>query len=162
MVYVLQNLYEAHKAAPGGVTMEIGSYQGRTTKAILDFLNLIYSDRAPLVITVDPYGSKFYNSGDSKGDLNYGDNLYLDLKKNTLTYSNHAHFKVTSFEALAILPGLHYYREGISNRMDSFSFVFLDGEHDLDTVMKEHNVLTNFLLTGGRMVVDNVDNVVVF
>lgn len=166
MEFVLHHCYEAHRQAiedgrdSNDLTIEVGSFRGQTALAILDLLQNTYTHRPPpMLFTVDPYGSKPYESGDSSGAIDYGDDIYTSQKQRLAPYPNHAHFLMRSTDFFYCVVGTPYWMRGQRKLVERFRFVLLDGEHSTDVVMEEVNHIKNFglMASGGRVVIDNVD-----
>ena len=157
MEFLLKHFHLAHLAAPGGLSIEIGSYAGDTAKAMLTHLSSLYPVDPPMVFTVDPYGRKRYNGGDCVGELTYGHDLFLHLKKNLVGFTNHAHFLLSSFDFISGVLGAKHWNNGQERVIADLTYVLLDGEHDQFTVCTELKALEPYLAHGGRVVIDNVD-----
>ena len=158
MAYLLANAAQAHLDAPGGLSVEVGSFCGETSVALLELLGALYKPGpVPYLFTVDPYGEKVYNSGDTLGMLDYTADHYTVLKARTLLYTQHTHFMLPGTMFFDLLIGAPYWVKGVEKRVGGFTFVFLDGEHDLATVKAELDLVRPHMRTGGRIVIDNVD-----
>lgn len=157
--YVLEHAYEALRAAPQRPVVEIGSYKGATALALLELV--AHMGQEPLICTVDPYGGKPYKGAgvvwDYPGGL-YRDPVYLAQKANLVAWANHAHFLMTGVHFLRRVVGMPYWRNGVEQPLERFSFVFLDGDHDKGTVLTELSLVIQYLAPGGRCVIDNVDS----
>lgn len=157
--FVLEHAKAAFEAVPEGPALEIGSFKGGTALALLALHDW------PLLITVDPYGSKDYKGGDlvlPAWTGTYGDACYVAHKSNLATAENHAHFLMTGVEFLKRLP-ITFWRQGepllAGNYISGggFAFAFVDGEHDCETVLEEIGLLLARVARGGRIIVDNID-----
>jgi hypothetical protein len=156
MEFVLKHFYLAHKAAPGGLSIEVGSYAGDTARSMLTILAEIYQD-PPTLFTVDPYGRRRYHSGDCEGELLFGNDLFIHQKKMLAGYTNHAHFLLTSFHFIEGVLDKSYWHSGVEKKITNFTYVLLDGEHNLETVEVELTEFKSRMAPGGRIVIDNVD-----
>lgn len=154
---------EAHAAAPGGLSLEIGTWRGGTALVFLRLLERLYPVAArPMLFTIDPYGDKPYNGGDSPArPALYGDSDYVIMKKLLARFPHHAHFYMTSEEFFAKRRAAQcraYWRNGQQGYLDGISFVLIDGEHDATTIENDLTAAYRILSPDGLIVIDNVDN----
>lgn len=155
----------AYDQAPLGHALEVGTRAGGSAFIWLKLLEAIYGAAgAPTLFTVDPYGQRPYHDGAMQGRYTYGPDLYQRQKQLLAPFSNHVHFNMTSreFFAIATTPkfSLRYWRNGTPRPYRGFSWVYLDGEHDVATVAMELQYVfgtADFLAPGGLVCVDNVD-----
>jgi hypothetical protein len=156
--FVLQHaLLALERSESLSLTMlEIGSYKGGTSLALLDLADLCTP--RPFLFTVDPYGGKPYNGGNVLlyGGL-YSNPVYVAHKLNTARFPNHAHFYMTGEQFLRRVVGATYWYECQERKIDDFVFAFVDGDHDRTTVLTELDRLLPHMADGGRIVIDNVD-----
>jgi len=157
----LAHLEEQKRGSFDCLTLEIGAYKGATTLAILELMRCLHpADRQPLVVTVDPYGGKPYNGGNTAGihtDQLYGDPIYGTAKTNLAAYTNHAHFLLTGEDFLRRCMGARYWQLGEPRVLNHVTFAFVDGDHDAHTIVAECQLLIPLMRPGARLVVDNVD-----
>src|SRR2546425_2842969 len=113
-------------------SLEIGTCRGGSAMAFLKSLRLVWRSDPPMLFTVDPYGNKDYPGSQET----YGDNEYLEAKRNLAIYPNHAHFLLAGIEFINYLP-FHYWDNGQKYSLTRFGFAFLDGQHDALTVLAE-------------------------
>lgn len=174
----------AHRRAPGGISIEIGTRCGGSALMFLRLLERLYpSDlHRPLLVTVDPYGDKPYDGGTPL----YGDEHYVAMRKLLARFPNHQHYTLTSVDFFSRMPGARFWRGrrtahatilaapgqpigtapvnvGIEQRFaqNNTAFVLLDGQHDWFTILEELNALylaTSWMHRRGVVVVDNVDS----
>ena len=151
--------HEAHRQAPGGLSIEIGTRHGGSAWLCLKILETRYPDPAlrPALFTVDPYGGKPYYGGDGVFWDIYGDADYTRAKNLLAGFPNHAHFLLTGESFFGTLLGATYWRNAREHTIDQLTFVFLDGDHDARTVIKELTVAWDTLAPGGIILIDNVD-----
>jgi hypothetical protein len=153
--FVLENAAQV----PYGPALEIGSFKGGTALALLALRDW------PLLVTVDPYGSKDYKGGDlllPKETGTYGDEIYVAHKCLLANAEDHAHFLMTGEEFLKHVVGkvgasARFWKKGEEYSYSKFGFAFVDGEHDRETVLREIDLLMPHMLPGGRVIIDNID-----
>lgn len=147
---------EAHERAPGGLSIEVGTREGGSALVWLLLLREIYGDAPPPLFTVDPYGGKDY-----EGTHIYHDGHYLLSKAALGPYPNHAHFLLRSMDFFAPLAHRPYWRNRVEYKIDNFSFVFLDGEHQTPAITEEMQVLLGpdrLMAPTGTILIDNANH----
>lgn len=156
---------EAHHMAPGGLSLEIGTWRGGTAYVFLKLLERLYpAATRPMLFTVDPYGDKPYNGGDATArPALYGDADYVIMKKLLARFPNHAHFYMTSEEFFRIVHSykqspLSYWWSNREHRVENVAFALIDGEHDAETIGSDVDDAWRVLAPDGVLVVDNIDN----
>lgn len=155
---------EAHHAAPGGLSLEIGTWRGGTAFVFLRLLERLYpAHERPMLFTIDPYGDKPYNGGDGKPEPLYGNNDYVIMKKLLARFPNHAHFYMTSDTFFGNVGeddhALDFWWSGKQSSAEKqVVFALIDGEHDVLSI--ENDVRNSILMArhGAIIVVDNIDN----
>lgn len=160
MRFVLTHAQLAMQANPTLPILEIGSFKGETAEALIKVALLTLDlghNPPPFLFTVDPYGAKPYNGGDCYGIIGYGEDVYVAQKTRLAPYDNHAHFYMTGTAFLHMAPLFYWWYRGKQYDARNFSFVFLDGEHDLDGIERDLQLLIGRLVPGSRVVIDNVD-----
>ena len=146
----------AHAAAPGGISLEVGTRAGGTALLFLKSLERMY-EKPPLLVTVDPYGEKPWSVGVIDPlNYKYGDEHYLTAKKLLAPYANHIHFNLLS-EDFWRLEGVPVWRAGTSTSLTDLTFAFLDGDHSPYAVMVDAIHVVKNLRKGGLLLIDNVD-----
>lgn len=139
---VMRAFLKAHQRRPGGLSMEIGTFEGATARMLLLALDDLYDGIPPFLVTCDPYGGKPYQGGqviDGKSaifdgkDLGYDERAYMRMKKALATWPNHAHYPVRSYEMLPNMAAFWPFPQ--SERI--VTFVLLDGEHNAETIFNE-------------------------
>lgn len=135
--------------------LEIGTRSGGSALLILRLLDLVYPPpaRRPLVLTVDPYGSRPYEGAASE----YNDRHYRAMKQALAGYSNHVHYMMDSELFLRQLDQLYLWRGGSRLPLDHFSLVYLDGSHDPGVVWTEIERLLPRVIPRGFLIVDDTD-----
>jgi len=158
---------QAHLAAPGGISIELGTRKGGSALLFLQLLLRMYPVCQPMLFTVDPYGLKPYHGGDCVIENGlYGDDEYLAAKSLLRGYPNHAHFLTDSKSFLSRCLRLSLYRNGRKGELADASFIFHDGDHsadaicgDLGTILLGLSLPTTqaaWLKRNGTVVIDNV------
>lgn len=149
----------AHRRAPGGLSIEVGTRRGGSAFLMLSMIRDLYPERdRPMLFTVDPYGKKPYFGGDGiVSEGLYGAEEYLAMKRLLSGFSNHAHWYLESSDFFLAAPTLRYWHRGELRRMDKISFALLDGDHDHLTISAEVLSLFDLMAPAGVILVDNVD-----
>lgn len=135
--------------------LEIGTREGGSALLLLRILDLVYpaGTRRPLVLTVDPYGTRPYEGA----PFIYDDRHYRAMKRALAAYANHIHYMMDSEQFLRLLPELTLWVDGMRRPIDQFSLVYLDGSHDPDLVWREIETLLPRIVPGGSLVIDDTD-----
>ena len=135
--------------------LEIGTRAGGSALLILRLLDLVYAPTAPrpLVLTVDPYGSRPYEGA----PFEYDDRHYRAMKQALVGYANHIHYMMDSELFLRQLDQLYLWRAGARRPLDHFGLVYLDGSHDPTVVWAEIERLLPRVIAGGFLIVDDTD-----
>lgn len=153
---------EAHARCPGRPSLEIGTRAGGSAFMFLHLLDLLY-DAPPMFFTVDPYGLKPYRGGDHPPDDRlrpYGDPIYATAKQALVNYPNHSHFLLESMDFFSSMKNAGFWWRGTKIPFArSFAFIFLDGNHDAESVLPEVNVAVgDYLAPNGSLAIDNAFN----
>ena len=144
---------------PGGAAaaplLEIGTRSGGSALLMLRVLESAYrrAARPPMVITVDPYGSRPYEGE----PYVYDERHYGKMKHNLARYTNHIHYMMDSELFLRRLDDLYVWSDGAKRTLDSFSLVYLDGSHDPEIVWTEIERLLPRVVPGGFLIVDDTE-----
>lgn len=152
---------EAHHAAPGGLSIELGTRKGGSAVLFLQLLLRLYpAEKQPMLFTVDPYGLKPYDGGDCVVATGlYGDEEYLAAKSVLRGYPNHAHFLMESSLFLTRMWGLRFYRDGKLHLLKDASFIFHDADHSPRAILEDVDAVgfgASWIDSKGLLVVDNV------
>jgi hypothetical protein len=143
-----------------GAFLEIGTRKGGSMQIIIDAA--IATGQSRVFVSVDPYGHIPYNNGQGITRYDYTNEMktralsdlynYAHLKKvNLITYT----LTDTDFFELCS-NGIPVYE--IERRIENrFAFVFLDGPHDVKSILAEFDYLKNKTAPGAQIVVDNID-----
>lgn len=121
--------------------LEIGTNMGGSSKCFLEILN--NNKKLNYLIGVDPFGSVPYHNGAFQQESSVYENqryyssmsMLYELAK-TLNL-NYTHFKMSSEDFMNVYPFLSLYPGSVSQKLNKFSFVYLDGSHDPEIVKKE-------------------------
>jgi predicted O-methyltransferase YrrM len=135
--------------------LEIGTRSGGSALLMLRILDLVYpaGARRPLVLTVDPYGTRPYEGA----PFVYDERHYLAMKRALAPHANHIHYMMDSELFLALLDQLTLWTLGTRRPISKFSLVYLDGSHDPEIVWSEVERLLPRVIPGGFLVVDDTD-----
>ncbi len=135
--------------------LEIGTRSGGSALLMLRILGLVYpaGTRRPLVLTVDPYGTRPYEGA----PFVYDDRHYLAMKRALASHPNHIHYMMDSELFLTLLDQLYLWIDGERRPISKFSLVYLDGSHDPEVVWGEIERLLPRVVPGGFLVVDDTD-----
>jgi hypothetical protein len=135
--------------------LEIGTRAGGSALLILRLIDLLYPPpaRRPLLITIDPYGSRPYEGA----PFEYDDRHYRAMKRNLAGYANHVHYMMDSELFLGQLDRLYLWRGGSRHFFHHFSLVYLDGSHDPAVVWAEIEQLLPRVIPGGFLIVDDTN-----
>lgn len=159
--FLADTFLAAHKAAPGGLSIEVGTRHGGSAYLMLLLLerHCYEPHERPMLFTVDPYGDKPYMGGDVSGLQLYGNADYLQSKRLLAPFANHAHWYCEGRDFLdrAWVRGETYWWRGQCLPIGNFTFVLLDGDHDAKTVCYEARAALSLLAPAGAILVDNVD-----
>ena len=135
--------------------LEIGTRAGGSALLILRMLDLAYPPpaRRPLLVTVDPYGSRPYEGA----PFQYDDRHYRAMKRELAGYANHIHYMMDSELFLRGLDSMYLWLDGVKRPFDRFSMVYLDGSHDPAVVWREIQGLLPRVVPGGFLIVDDTN-----
>ena len=135
--------------------LEIGTRAGGSALLILRVLDDVYraGTRRPLLVTVDPYGSRPYEGA----PFEYDERHYRAMKRALARYGNHVHYMMDSAVFIDLLPRLSLWVNGAKRPLERFTLVYLDGSHDPDIVWREIDTLLPMVVPGGYLIVDDTD-----
>ena len=145
----------APRSADPPPLLEIGTRSGGSALLMLRLLDLVYpaGTRRPLVLTVDPYGTRPYEGA----PFVYDDRHYLAMKRHLSRYANHIHYMMDSELFLSLLDQLYLWVDATRRPLSTFLLVYLDGSHDPDVVWSEIDHLLPRVVPGGFLIVDDTD-----
>ncbi|MGH9895020.1 MAG: hypothetical protein ACREA0_24170, partial [bacterium] len=128
---------------------------GGSALLMLRLLDLVYPPATlrPLVLTVDPYGSRPYAGGPHEYDARH----YRAMKRALAGYANHVHYMMDSELFLRQLDQLYVWQGGFRLAFDNLSLVYLDGSHDPTLVWAEIERLLPRIIAGGFLIIDDTD-----
>lgn len=143
------------RAVDAAPFLEIGTRSGGSALLMLKVLDSIYGKtvRPPLVITVDPYGSRPYEGE----PYVYDERHYGKMKKNLAGYTNHIHYMMDSELFLRELDNMYLWTDGTKRGFNKFSLVYLDGSHDPTIVWSEIQATLPRVVPGGFLIVDDTE-----
>lgn len=166
----LELIYELVKKTNnlnGDAVIEIGTRKGGSSMVIMDAMGL--EEKHRFFITVDPYGDKPYPLDTKKKiSFDYGEHHYKDACMNLAVKSLEipqicwTHFRVRSQDFIDHLGRVQLFLKGekyILNRDFLYSFVYLDGEHNTETVKKEIEYFFPRICEDGYILIDNSDQI---
>ena len=145
---------------PGSRFIEIGTRSGHSAMAVL--YALAETQKVHWFFTVDPYGDKPYKDGSNdKNIYDYGEihyrNAMASLSKFAFDHELlHYHWRMTSKDFRNLSESIEFWHEGEPHKPD-YGFVFLDGEHDLESVTQEIAWFLPRMRAGAALIVDDVD-----
>lgn len=145
----------APRSAAAPPLLEIGTRSGGSALLMLRVLRDCYRGaRAPLVLTVDPYGARPYEGQPHVYDARH----YLAMKRTLLRWPNHIHYMMDSELFLRTLDsGLSLWIDGARTAVERLTLVYLDGSHDPAIVWTEITRLWRRVVPGGFLLVDDTD-----
>ena len=138
-----------------GNVLEIGTHQGGSAIALMSLV----PDNEHFIVTVDPWGRKPYYGGSE-----YDDDIQR-LALETLASAslrhgiNWHHFKMSGidFMKLSSREELQPWYAG-AQRLNRFSTIFLDGDHNIDVVLSEFEEAIKLTEYGGVIFIDNINH----
>lgn len=155
LLELARTVARAPRAPDAPPLLEIGTRSGGSALLMLRVLEDVYrGERRPLVLTVDPYGSRPYEGRHHV----YDERHYREMKQALARYANHIHYMMDSELFLRTVEGgLYLWLEGARRSLDRFTLVYLDGSHDPDIVWSEIERLWPRVVAGGFLIVDDTD-----
>jgi len=141
--------------------VEIGTRAGGSALLALKAINDSKINRT--MITIDPYGLKPFVNSDRTNLRLYGENLYREALKNITDYCfynelDHIHFKITSFDFIKIFEQIELWKDE-QVLQPKFGYVYLDGEHNENTVTKELEYFLPRTVENGLIVIDDIEHI---
>src|SRR6058998_2076209 len=135
--------------------LEIGTRSGGSALLMLRVVADVYRHpaRAPLVLTVDPYGARPYEGASHR----YDETHYRAMKRSLAKYPNHVHYMMDSALFLRELDRLYLWIDGVRRPLERFTLVYLDGSHEPDIVWDEIQQLRPRVVSGGFLIADDTD-----
>lgn len=134
--------------------LEIGTRSGGSALLMLRVLDAIYGgERPPMLITVDPYGSRPYEGE----PYVYDERHYGKMKRNLAKFTNHIHYMMDSELFLRELDNMYLWSDGTRQGFNNFSLAYLDGSHDPGIVWQEIEALLPRIVAGGFLIVDDTE-----
>lgn len=145
----------ARKLPETAIFVDVGSRKGGSSLALLEAVRTSWK-LGRWVFSIDPYGDKPYNGGESL----YGEEQCRLMHFATSLYAiqhklNFQHWRLTSLDYIRIIDTIGFWDAGKPLERQ-YGFVILDGDHDADTVSAEYNYFWPRLASGGTLVMDDV------
>ncbi len=163
---------QAHKALPGGLSLEVGTRRGGSARMFLLTLEELYPNyrERPFLFTVDPYGSKPYPTAGKEDVPMYNQGDFIAMKQLLAKCEQHSHFLMRSTDFLERMIDCPYWHPsavykdeagehdlGVKKFMSEVCFALLDGDHTAATIEEELALLYGmpWMSKGSIVVVDN-------
>lgn len=143
--------------------LETGTHIGDTGTRIIDAIAESRKNR--WFISVDPYGGKPYKLQDGEyTNLFYDETSYQRGMLRLYMHSfirkvRFAHYRLKSQDFIKCWDGIEFWSDG-SRARPEFAFVFLDGEHNDETVKLEFDYFFPKVPSGGVISIDNYDHLI--
>lgn len=143
--------------------LEVGTRAGGTALAFLFAIRESGKKKRPL-ITIDPYGHKPYLRGKEILYTSYGENFYRQamyvLSKFCLDNNlKHQHWRLTSLDYMKIRDQVNiWYEERLLE--NTYGFIYLDGDHEENTVATELNYFCPKMCLNGLVVIDDSEHII--
>lgn len=162
LVHCAQIFIKAHQRVPFGTSIEVGTRNGGSAFLFLQLIEILYKNwHPPMLLTCDPYGGKPYVASDTEKHFQpYWNENYQASKKLLAPFSNHAHFLMSSHEFLSKIWDTTFWYCGQPHKFAGLSFVFLDGEHEANSVVTDLDLIWDHWMdpkNPGLVLVDNAD-----
>lgn len=145
-----------------GLALEIGIRRGGFSLALIQAIVESGKRERPL-LGCDPWGCIPYPVGQEIRQPNYGEHFYQDAmvalsiaaKENNVF---HHVMRLMSTDFMKIFDDINIYRNG-ETLQKRFSFVMLDGAHDVLTVSSELEWFKERMMPGGMIIVDDTHEI---
>lgn len=143
-----------------GAFLEIGTRKGGSMQIIIDAAIATGQDR--VFVSVDPYGHIPYNDGRGITRYDYTNEMKTRALADLYNYAhvrgvNLITFTLEDIYFFALFPKGFPVYEIERRREDRFAFAFLDGPHDVDSLVRQFLYLVDKTEKGAQVVVDNID-----
>jgi hypothetical protein len=160
--YLYEQLLDRARNLPWGIPfVEIGTRGGGS--ALLALNAIKESNVSRPLITIDPYG-KWYSDSNISNYQPMGESRYREAMKLLSEFCSennlvHSHFRMTSEDFIQIWDtvGLWVGGENINDR--KFGFVYLDGEHRIETVEREFEWFLSRMYPKGLIIFDDTEHI---
>lgn len=143
--------------------LEIGTRAGGTTLLFIQAIIQSYLPR--LMFSVDPYGNKPFRQGSSTLLNLYGESFWKQASNhiaNICSSSNlvfQSHWKITSLDFIKIYDQITIWHQGLPFK-GPFGLVYLDGDHDEDTISREIEFFAPRLYPKGMIIIDDSEHII--
>ncbi len=144
-----------------GLTCEIGVRRGGGTYHILEALREKDSERTH--ICVDPYGNILYSDNEGVQQRDYTNNMRNETLPNLYNYASEHKLNIL-FYNLEDSEFFNRFSDGVpiydveKKIVNEYAFVHIDGQHDLQSVMKAAVFFGSRMSRGGIIAFDNVNH----
>lgn len=162
--YLYAQVLEKAKQLPEDMPfLEVGTRAGGTALAFL-FAIKESGKRNRALFTVDPYGNKPYLRGSEVLNMDYGEHFYRTAMRYLSQYAfdhrlRHQHWRLTSLDYMLVRGSVDVWYDGVLVG-NTYGFVYLDGDHEENTVAMEIEYFYPRLCSGGLIVVDDSEHIV--
>lgn len=160
--YLYDRVLEVAKNLPEGIPfLELGTRAGGT--ALLFLLAIKDSGINRPLITVDPYGLKLFKTGpDTSYDYGHGEEFQREasLHLSKFCFENKLscwQYRLLDTDFMKIWESIEIWYQG-KLLEKQFGFVYLDAEHDVDTVNMQLDWFKPRMYQNGLIVIDDVVN----
>lgn len=147
-------------ASVDGLCLEIGTRLGLSAKTILDAIRQYCPEKT--LVCVDPYGSILYEGREGQVcRLDYTNemkaacmgNIWFDVKQSPVSFK---YFDLTDADYFSLFAGGVPVYE-LERRVEKhYSFVFLDGPHNIDELKREWDFFCPRMLPGSIICYDDI------
>ena len=139
--------------------LEVGTREGHSAIITLDAIK--ESHRKRWFFTIDPHGHRPYRADDTGGfvQLDYGEQMYRNAMLSLHNFAfkhdlNYCHYRMTSDNFIQYAENIEFWQNGQPQPW-KFGYVYLDGEHNPEPVLRELNWYKQRLVPGGVIVIDD-------
>lgn len=156
---ILERAIKAVQHVPG-LFLEIGTRRGGSLQIAIDAA--LKTGQQRTFISVDPYGNIPYNDGRNVTRYDYTNRMRFEAMAQLFSYVqdkpvNVIHFTLEDTEFFSrFADGVPVYDQE-KKIFSQYAFAFLDGPHDLESIMEEIGFLSPRMHPGAQIVVDNIE-----
>jgi len=148
------------KLSPELIFVEIGTSKGISALRILKGIKESGIQR--WFFTIDPYGDKPYRQGEETlYETIYGEETFRKtmFELNKYAYQNnllYCHWRMLDSDFMRYFPEMEFWHKSQKIKNAQFGFVYLDGEHTKEIVLKEFEWFYSRMPKGGIIIIDDV------